>query len=88
MKHRLKMSAFLLLQICPDDSLVEKIKKMNPHELVGMRVALMEVLNNTSEYTINLESSNMSSSIIDKVLGNSRETLDSAILRSSGGNSP
>ena len=54
LKHRLKMSTFLLLQMCPEESLVEKVKGMNHHELLALRVALMEALY-SSEYTIDLD---------------------------------
>ena len=88
LRHRLKISSFLLLQMCPDDSLVEKVKGMNHHELMSLRVALMEALN-SSEYTINLDTANVSSQILNKVLqNNSVATMDSAILRSSEPQSP
>ena len=69
LKHRLKMSSLLLLQMCPDDALVEKVKGMNHHELLALRVHLMEALN-SSEYTINLDATNVSSQVINKVLQN------------------
>ena len=82
------MSSFLLLQMCPDDALVEKVKGMNHHELLALRVHLMEALN-SSEYTINLDATNVSSQVINKVLQNqSAATMDSAILRSSEPTSP
>lgn len=55
--------------MCPDDALVEKVKGMNHHELLALRVHLMEALN-SSEYTINLDATNVSSQVINKVLQN------------------
>ena len=56
---------------------------MNHHELLALRVSLMEALN-SSEYSINLDSNNVSSQVINKVLANNSVATMDSVLRSSG----
>ena len=61
------MSYFLLMQMCPEGDLVEKVKTMNHYELMAMRVSLLEALQ-SSEFKINLDDKHVSSQMINKVL--------------------
>ena len=42
--HRLKVSTFLLMQMAPEDLLVDRVKNMNHFQLMTTRVAMMEAL--------------------------------------------
>ena len=44
LKHRIKVSSYLLMQMCPEEVIVQKIKLMNHFELMSLRVSLMEAL--------------------------------------------
>ena len=67
LKHRLKICSFLLLQMCPEDQLVEKVKNMNHFELMSLRVALVEALQ-FSEFKIKFNEKVDSPAVINKVI--------------------
>lgn len=44
LRHRLKVSTFLVLQLASDTALVEKVQGMHEHQLLQLKVALLDAL--------------------------------------------
>ena len=51
LRHRLKVSTFLVLQLASDTALVERVQGMHEHQLLQLKVALLDALAG-NEYTV------------------------------------
>ena len=78
LKHRLKVSSFLLMQMCPEELLNAKVKKMNIFELMQLKVAMKEALM-SNEFTISLKNKDVPSQALNSLIQSSVGSLDSAL---------